>query len=87
MSLDEELPQEQFSALAPYGPTTRSSFIKPVKAGLRIFGDEYDVEVDAKGAKVTLYIERTGECDLEAWFTDDQGIICGAYYVYVKRFA
>ena len=85
MSINEELPEEQFSALAQYGPETRSSFISPNKAGLKIFGDEIELEVGANAAVATFDIERTRECDLEAWFADDRGNIYGAYYVYVER--
>lgn len=94
----ETLPTDIISVLAPYADALRSQEgaawragrqckrIQPQQAGVAFFDAQYKKEVDEKSLAVTfeLLVSQTGETDLSAWFIDQNGEKCGAYYVYVE---
>ncbi|NQT94417.1 MAG: arylsulfatase [Lentisphaerae bacterium] len=61
--------------------------IEPVHARLKLFDHEWTAEVESGMDAVTfkIHVARTGITQLEAWFLDNAGGECGAYYVYVER--
>jgi len=61
--------------------------IAPVKARLKLFDQEWMLPVESGIEAVTFTVDmkQTGETQLEAWFSDETGDECGAYYVYVER--
>jgi len=61
--------------------------IAPAKARLKLFDEEWTqpVEPGMEAVTFSLDLQQTGETQLEAWFCDETGDECGAYYVYVER--
>ena len=61
--------------------------LAPVRARLQLFNQKWiqPVEHGMKAVTFTINLEQTGETQLEAWFSDETGDECGAYYVYVER--
>lgn len=87
IAIDEAVSEEDANSHI-YAPGDGvSNAISPVKARLALFGEEYTLPVKPGMTDVTfeLDLEQTGETQLEAWFADQSGEECGAYYVYVER--
>ncbi len=61
--------------------------IHPIKARLKLFDQEWTAEVVPRAEAVTVKVNlpQTGVTQLEAWFADESGEECGAYYAYVER--
>jgi arylsulfatase A-like enzyme len=60
--------------------------INPVRARVKLFDQEMNMPVTSGMEEVTFTInlDRTGITQLDAWFIDENGEECGAYYVYVR---
>ena len=81
--------EDRLSELAPYGALVSNAIFSPRRAGLEIFGADHScgISPDGKSASIVLEVEKTGECDLRAWFDGETGDRFGAYYVYVEYLA
>ncbi len=64
-----------------------SETISPVRARLKIFDHEESKEIDKNINHIDFCVDlaQTGVTELDAWFADESGEECGAYYVYVER--
>ena len=84
--IDAEAPAEE-AARIPYTKDDRSVAIQPVKARLKLFGEETILPVESGVEEVTfeLQLKQTGVTQLDAWFVDAEGEEQGAYYVVVER--
>ncbi|MFO7870347.1 MAG: arylsulfatase [Kiritimatiellia bacterium] len=87
MPIDGKVPPGDADSHIYAGGNGRSVALKPVKARLRLFGDEWTADVGPGTEEITFEVEmkKTGVTELEAWFVDDAGDERGAYYVYVRR--
>ncbi len=65
----------------------RCAAIEPVRARLTLFDHEWTAQVEPgmEAVTFTVHLARTGVTQLEAWFLDQAGGECGAYYVYIER--
>jgi arylsulfatase A-like enzyme len=65
----------------------RCNTISPSRARLKVFDHEKTLAVtrEMDGVTFEVHLGQTGTTTLEAWFMDEAGDLCGAYYVVVER--
>jgi arylsulfatase A-like enzyme len=87
LPIDEALSREEADKLGYARQIPECRALHPVKARLRIFDEEQwaQVEPGVQEVRFELPLDRTGETQLEAWFVEEAGEECGAYYVVVER--
>ncbi len=89
LPIDANLSPDQARQLANATAPAHCRAIAPLRATVRIFDEEHAVDIAPgdKQAAVTVSLDRTGETELTATFSDASGDWHGAYYVSVERLA
>ncbi len=88
LSIDAGLSDEEAASIAPFQRDQRPArSVCPRSARLMLFGEEESLKVDPSRKEIVFdrKVDRPGTTELEAWFTDEVGDDCGAYYVTAER--